>query len=211
MGTLSESFHFAFKLSTLCRQLDLGVETRQGRIRLSELPVLRRRGGRPRPPVDMNEGWRNGPPGRRPLRMRSRQAVHGPRDVEDAVPYGMTQISGVVRRPREGQAPPLRGGGGRTWCENRARVRICGTSRTPSPTGQRKNGISRRKIPFSYTVSYTVILPRFSYSFQAATCSRSHRANSSMPSPVRAQMGMIFMLGLRRRTYSRHLSRSKSK
>ena len=31
------------------------------------------------------------------------------RDVEDAVPYGIVQISGVVRKPREGQAPPLRG------------------------------------------------------------------------------------------------------
>ena len=30
------------------------------------------------------------------------------RDVGDAVPYGVVRISGVVRRPREGQAPPLR-------------------------------------------------------------------------------------------------------
>ncbi len=41
-----------------------------------------------------------------------------PRDVEDAVPYGVVQISGVVRKPREGQAPPLRR---RTdLCANRA-------------------------------------------------------------------------------------------
>ncbi len=32
------------------------------------------------------------------------------RDVEDAVPYGVVQISRVVRKPREGQAPPLRDG-----------------------------------------------------------------------------------------------------
>ncbi len=32
------------------------------------------------------------------------------RDVEDAVPYGMVQISGVVRKPQEGQASPLRDG-----------------------------------------------------------------------------------------------------
>ena len=51
------------------------------------------------------------------------------RDVEDAVPYGMEQKTGVVRKPREGQAPPLRKRG----------VPGCGTyngtSRTPSPTG----------------------------------------------------------------------------
>ena len=35
----------------------------------------------------------------------------GWRDVGDAVPYGAVQISDVVRKPREGQAPPLRGGG----------------------------------------------------------------------------------------------------
>ena len=92
----------------------------------------RRRGGRPRPPVDMNEGWRNGPPGRRPLRMRSRQAV---------------------RRPREGQAPPLRGrtnAGAGTGDTSSAPVyalghlplkgKASGTSRTPSPTGSAKMG-----------------------------------------------------------------------
>ena len=161
----------------------------------------------------------------------------GKRDVGDAVPYGCAADAGLRRRggacPSRNESSrkmsgstrncPIRSQGPFTngpLCRPRVRERGARSSqavRRPRdvedavPYGQRKNGISRRKIPFSYTVSYTVILPRFSYSFQAATCSRSHWANSSMPSPVRAQMGMIFMLGLRRRTYSRHLSRSKSK
>ena len=72
---------------------------------------FRRRGGRPRPPADVDEGRRNGTP-RAPS------------------PAGRCGITGVVRRPREGQAPPLRGG-----CEISGAVRFCGTSRTPSPTG----------------------------------------------------------------------------
>ena len=51
------------------------------------------------------------------------------RDVEDAVPCGVVQLSGVVRKPREGQAPPLRGAGLPGCGANN------GTSRTPSPTG----------------------------------------------------------------------------
>ena len=102
-----------FKLSTLCRQLEQpplaggcffvdgchGIRTRV------------RRGGRPRPPADTDEGRRNGTPGA-------------------PSPAGRCGITGVVRRQREGQAPPLRGG-----CEISGAVRICGTSRTPSPTG----------------------------------------------------------------------------
>ena len=62
------------------------------------------------------------------------------RDVEDAVPYGIVQISGVVRKPREGQAPPLRDGA-KPWVW----VQICGTSRTPSPTGGRQAVRFRRR------------------------------------------------------------------
>ena len=47
--------------------------------------------------------------------------------------------------------------------------------------------------------------------FQALISARSQSANSSMPSPVRAQMGMIFIFGLSRHTYSLHFSMSKSK
>ena len=43
-------------------------------------------------------------------RVRSREVAANLRDVEDAVPYGMVQKTGVMRKPREGQAPPLRGG-----------------------------------------------------------------------------------------------------
>ena len=45
-------------------------------------------------------------------------------------PTGWCENAGVVCRPREGQAPPLR-----DECEAVGRVRIRGTSRTPSPTG----------------------------------------------------------------------------
>ena len=77
------------------------------------------------------------------------------RDVEDAVPYGVVRSRGAVRRPREGQAPPLRGGanirrgawtaGGASpsptgWCEAVRRCVDRGTSRTPSPTGSAKMG-----------------------------------------------------------------------
>ena len=48
-------------------------------------------------------------------------------------------------------------------------------------------------------------------SFQARICSRSQSAHSSIPSPVLAEMGMIFMLGFRRRTYFSQASISKSK
>ena len=93
---------------------------------------FRRRGGRPRPPADTEEGWRNG-------------------TSRTPSPTGWCENAGAVRRPREGQAPPLRGecdtgtpvrigGTSRTpspagWCEAMRLLRICGTSRTPSPTG----------------------------------------------------------------------------
>ena len=72
---------------------------------------FRRRGGRPRPPADMEDGRRNGTSG-------------------TPSPTGWCENAGVVCRPREGQAPPLR-----DECEAVGRVRIRGTSRTPSPTG----------------------------------------------------------------------------
>ena len=49
------------------------------------------------------------------------------------------------------------------------------------------------------------------YACHWLTCSFSQAVHSSMPSPVRAQMGMTFACGLRIATYSRHLSMSKSK
>ena len=49
------------------------------------------------------------------------------------------------------------------------------------------------------------------YACHAFTCSRSQSVHSAMPSPVLAQMGMTFALGLRMAIYSRHLSISKSK
>ena len=49
------------------------------------------------------------------------------------------------------------------------------------------------------------------YACHALTCSFSQSAHSSMPSPVRAQIGMTLAFGLRKATYSRHLSMSKSK
>ena len=81
----------------------------------------RRRGGRPRPPVDMNEGWRNGPPGRRPLRMRSRGAVRGPREGQ-APPLRRRVYLGAERTAGRRGRRPLRGGAKyQAWCESAGR------------------------------------------------------------------------------------------
>ena len=50
-----------------------------------------------------------------------------------------------------------------------------------------------------------------SHTRQAITSLRSQAAHWSIPSPVFAQIGITCAFGLRRRMYSRHLSRSKSK
>ena len=78
--------------------------------------------------VGLGAGRTAGRRGRRPLRARRHSPGAKPRaadsrpygrgrtlarnrqrDVEDAGPYRMVQKTGVVRKPREGQAPPLRG------------------------------------------------------------------------------------------------------
>ena len=100
-----------FKLSTLCRQLEQpplaggcfldgchGIRTRV------------RRGGRPRPPADTDEGRRNGPPGASAptgwCEISGAVRICGPPGTPS--PAGRCGITGAVRRPREGQAPPLR-------------------------------------------------------------------------------------------------------
>ena len=50
-----------------------------------------------------------------------------------------------------------------------------------------------------------------SYSIQLLISPRSQAAHSAIPSPVRAEMGMIFILGLSLRTYFSQFSRLKSK
>ena len=89
-----------------------------------EAVCFRRRGGRPRPPADMEEGWRDGPPGAsaptggakpfvsvvgaaalgrpRTWRKAGETGRRGRRPLRDGAKMG------VVRKPREGQAPPLR-------------------------------------------------------------------------------------------------------
>ena len=90
---------------------------------------FRRRGGRPRPPADMEEGRRNGPPGASAPTEADGHGAKPTRDVEDAVPYGAVRISGAGAQTAGGASPSPTG-----RCEYRARggVRL---QRRPLPSG----------------------------------------------------------------------------
>ena len=106
----------------------------------------RRRGGRPRPPADMDECWRNGPPGASAptgwceavgqVRIRGTSRTPSPTGGRQAVRF--RRRGGRPRPPAdmdEGwrNGPP--GASDHTGVRPWVWVRICGTSRTPSPTG----------------------------------------------------------------------------
>ena len=97
-------------------------------------PIYVRRGGY-QPPVMPDAGpGMAGRRGRRPLRGGANIGRGAnPRDVEDAVPYGAVQISDVVRKLREGQAPPLRARPYRGAGQGDGRRRISAESGAISP------------------------------------------------------------------------------